>query len=223
MLEGIAEEGGDFTPKLLEVPPPRPKKPLPKRETLGPPPEKPTRPSTVDLIPYLLPPLEENGAAITLPTHNLLYIPTNHAIHYHHKTKLHPLMINVLSIMFVSYCFPSAVEIPAPPEFSETDTGVEVPLSEDVGSDEPELQTQELPVSEWGNGEYDGTEIHPPDGETLLEALNPQFHDNGITVPEANGAPEYGVEFQEIQEPDPATDVLDSSSPVSQDIQPIAG
>ncbi|TMS19903.1 hypothetical protein E3U43_006396 [Larimichthys crocea] len=52
VLEGIAEEGCDPVPELLLVPPPQPKKLLPVPESLGPSPEKPDRPSSVDLSEY---------------------------------------------------------------------------------------------------------------------------------------------------------------------------
>ncbi|KAM4629330.1 uncharacterized protein ACJ7VT_001673 [Polymixia lowei] len=113
----------------------------------------------------------------------------------------------------------NAVEIPAPPEFSETDTSMEVPEFEDVGSDATELHSLELPVSEWGNGEYVGAD--GPEEHTVPETMTPEFYSNGITDPEAEdyGVPRFGAAFHEIPESDPALDVLDSSSPL--DVQPI--
>ncbi|XP_076009221.1 uncharacterized protein LOC143002762 [Genypterus blacodes] len=49
VLEGIAEEGSDPTPELLVVPPPPPRKSIPMPEALGPAPQKPARPSSVNL------------------------------------------------------------------------------------------------------------------------------------------------------------------------------
>ncbi|XP_042340036.1 vegetative cell wall protein gp1-like [Plectropomus leopardus] len=62
--------------------------------------------------------------------------------------------------------------IPAPPEFSGTDT-TDVPEFDDVASD---AHSPELPVSEW-NGEYTGPDT--PDGQNLQE-----FYGNGIKPPE---------------------------------------
>lgn len=62
VLEGITEEGSDPTPEVLVVPPPPPKKPLPDPEALGPAPEKPDRPPSVNLNQFIPPPLEDSGA-----------------------------------------------------------------------------------------------------------------------------------------------------------------
>lgn len=63
-LEGITEDGSDPVPELLVVPPPPPRKVLPVPESLGPAPEKPERPPSVNLNEFsLLPPVEYNGVA----------------------------------------------------------------------------------------------------------------------------------------------------------------
>lgn len=56
VLEGIAEEGSDAVPELLVVPPPPPRKALPDTESLGPAPEKPERPPSVNLSEFIHPP-----------------------------------------------------------------------------------------------------------------------------------------------------------------------
>ncbi|XP_036970800.1 FYN-binding protein 1 isoform X2 [Acanthopagrus latus] len=64
VLAGIIEEGGsDPTPELLVVPPPLPRKVLPDRASLGPPPMKPDRPPSVNLSEFTAhaPSVEENG------------------------------------------------------------------------------------------------------------------------------------------------------------------
>ncbi|TKS74908.1 FYN-binding protein [Collichthys lucidus] len=125
VLEGIAEEGCDPVPELLLVPPPLPKKLLPVPESLGPSPEKPDRPSSVDLSEYTYSPhLGDN-------------------------------------------------EIPVPPEFSETDT-TDILEFDDVTSD---AHSQDLPVSDWGSGDYVGTDT--PDGQIS------DFYSNGLISPGA--------------------------------------
>lgn len=64
MLEGITEEGCDPVPELLVIPPPPPRNLLPDPESLISAPEKPDRPSSVDLNEYTHSPhLEDNGKA----------------------------------------------------------------------------------------------------------------------------------------------------------------
>ncbi|XP_070688259.1 FYN-binding protein 1 [Pempheris klunzingeri] len=154
-LEGVTEEGSDPIPELLVVPPPPPRMVLPDPESLGPAPEKPERPPSVDLSDFvpLPPPVEEN-------------------------------------------------EIPAPPEFSGTDT-TDVPEFDDVASD------AHSPVSEWGNGEY----THPdsPDGQNP-----PEFYSNGITTP----GPEVLAAPALVDQDNP---LPESSLPVSQESPPPAG
>ncbi|CAL8307068.1 unnamed protein product [Lota lota] len=58
--QGMPEEGPDVMPELMVVPPPPPRRVLPDPQVLGPPPLKPTRPPSVNLTPYLPPPLEVN-------------------------------------------------------------------------------------------------------------------------------------------------------------------
>lgn len=73
VLAGIIEEGGsDPTPELLVVPPPLPRKVLPDRASLGPPPMKPDRPPSVNLSEFTAhaPSVEENGA-LTAVTHTV--------------------------------------------------------------------------------------------------------------------------------------------------------
>ncbi|KAM7011997.1 uncharacterized protein LKV04_022461 [Tautogolabrus adspersus] len=60
MTEGITEEGIDPTPELLVVPPPPPRKVLPDPKSLGPAPEKPDRPSSVNLSQFIPPPPMED-------------------------------------------------------------------------------------------------------------------------------------------------------------------
>lgn len=110
---------------------------------------------------------------------------------------------------------PSAAEVPAPPQFSEADTSAEIPEFESSDAYSPEL-----PVSEWGNGEYAGPDS--PHGHTLPETMN-DFYSNGITAPEVHGEPEFGVEFQDIPQYEPAVKAVDSPSPVSHDTQPTPG
>ncbi len=107
------------------------------------------------------------------------------------------------SIVFI-LCFPSSTEIPAPPEFSEADT-VDVPEFDDVASD---AHSPELPVSEWGNGEYTG--LNTPDGQNL-----PEIYSNGIITPgaEVHAAPAFGDQDNPLPE---------SSFPVSQESLPQA-
>ena len=56
--QGMCEEGPGGMPELMVVPPPPPRRTLPDPQALGPPPLKPCRPPSVNLTPYLPPPLE---------------------------------------------------------------------------------------------------------------------------------------------------------------------
>ncbi|XP_035504419.2 proline-rich protein 36 isoform X2 [Scophthalmus maximus] len=78
--------------------------------------------------------------------------------------------------------------IAVPLEFSDTDT-TDVPEFDDVPS---AAHSPELPVSEWGNGEYTGP--HTVDGHNL-----PEFSSNGITAPgaEVHAVPALGDEYQD--------------------------
>ncbi|XP_026201128.1 uncharacterized protein DDB_G0284459 isoform X2 [Anabas testudineus] len=68
LLEGNTEDGSDTVSELLVVPPPPPKKALPDRSTLGPPPAKPARPSSVNLSEFTPPPpVEEYTSSAQLP------------------------------------------------------------------------------------------------------------------------------------------------------------
>ena len=58
MSQGTSEEGPDVMPELMVVPPPPPRRALPDPQVLGTPPLKPARPPSVNLTPYLSPPLE---------------------------------------------------------------------------------------------------------------------------------------------------------------------
>ncbi|KAJ0065338.1 hypothetical protein NL108_007070 [Boleophthalmus pectinirostris] len=88
----------------------------------------------------------------------------------------------------------SAVAIPAPVEFSETNTDIaahtDVPEFEDRT---PEAHSPDLPVSDWGSGDYNGSES--PDGPHI-----PELIPNG-TIPTA-----------EVQATTPVFDVTDSPS-----------
>lgn len=66
VLEGIAEEGSDAIPELMVVPPPPPRKPLPHPESLGPAPEKPSRPPSLSLTTSRPSTPEDSGEVITL-------------------------------------------------------------------------------------------------------------------------------------------------------------
>ncbi|XP_035504418.2 arginine-glutamic acid dipeptide repeats protein isoform X1 [Scophthalmus maximus] len=79
-------------------------------------------------------------------------------------------------------------DIAVPLEFSDTDT-TDVPEFDDVPS---AAHSPELPVSEWGNGEYTGP--HTVDGHNL-----PEFSSNGITAPgaEVHAVPALGDEYQD--------------------------
>lgn len=59
--EGISEEGSNPIPELLVVPPPPPRKVLPDPESLGPAPEKPDRPPSVNLSGFNPPPPLEDS------------------------------------------------------------------------------------------------------------------------------------------------------------------
>ncbi|XP_071343069.1 FYN-binding protein 1 isoform X2 [Trachinotus anak] len=98
-------------------------------------------------------------------------------------------------------------EILAPPDFSETDT-TDVPEFDDVASDS---HSPELPVSEWGNGDYSG-----PD--TLDEQNLAGYYSNGITAPgaEVHTAPALGGEYQDYPPPE-------SSLPVAQESPQMTG
>lgn len=90
----------------------------------------------------------------------------------------------------------NAVAIPAPPEFSETDTDVvaqtDVLEFDDVTSD---ANSPELPVSEWGNGDYNGSDT--PDGSQL-----PEHYSNGMTLAaaEVSASPVFDEGHQENPE-----------------------
>ncbi|XP_042271466.1 titin [Thunnus maccoyii] len=100
-------------------------------------------------------------------------------------------------------------EIPAPADFPETDT-TDVPEFDDVASDE---HSPELPVSEWGNGEY--TNPDTPDGQNLSD-----IYSNGIIAAGAGvqGVPVLGDEYQD----NPQSSLPESSLPVAQDSQIMA-
>ncbi|CAJ1060115.1 FYN-binding protein 1-like [Xyrichtys novacula] len=154
VLEGITEEGTDPTPEVVVAPPLPPKKSLPDPLALGPAPQKPDRPSSVNLTPFMPPPPIE--------------------------------------------------DIPAPLDFSETDT-TDVPEFEDVTSD---ANSPELQVSEWGNGDY--TSPESPDGHNLSEPYS-----NGLPSPaaEVHAAPTYGD--------NPLTETI--TIPISQEAPPAEG
>ncbi|XP_040895595.1 arginine-glutamic acid dipeptide repeats protein isoform X2 [Toxotes jaculatrix] len=90
-------------------------------------------------------------------------------------------------------------EIPASPEFLKTEIA-DVPEFDDVASN---AHSPELPVLEWGDGEYPDT----PDGQNLSE-----FYDNEITVPGAA----LGDEYHDNPLPE-------SSFPVTQESPPMTG
>ncbi len=101
-------------------------------------------------------------------------------------------------------CVSLFAEIPAPPEFSETDT-TDFPEFDHEASDaySPEL-------SDWRNSgglEYTGPDT--PDGQNL-----PEFYSNGIITPAADAAPV----FEDHDTPQP-----ESSLPISQETPPQAG
>ncbi|XP_060887787.1 FYN-binding protein 1 isoform X2 [Labrus mixtus] len=129
----LTEDGIDPIPELLVVPPPPQKKVLPDPESLGPAPEKPDRPPSVNLSQFIPPPPIE--------------------------------------------------DYPGHADFSETDT-TDILEFNDVTSD---AHSPELPVSEWGNGDYTGP--NSPDGQTT-----PDLYSNRITFPgvEDRAALAYG-------------------------------
>ncbi|XP_068569072.1 FYN-binding protein 1-like [Cebidichthys violaceus] len=141
VLEGITEEGPDPIPELLVVPPPL-KKVLPDPESLGPTPEKPGRPHSVNLSQFIPPP---------------------------------PVRDN---------------EVPAPPEFSETDTT-------------DDLASEAYSHSEWGSGEHTGPDT--PDGQNL-----PEFYSNGMTPP---GAEVYAAPDRDNREPESSFQISPESPP----------
>lgn len=110
------------------------------------------------------------------------------------------------SVSLNEFIPPPLEEIPAPPDFSETDT-TDVPEFDDVASD---AHSPELPVSQW-NGEYSGPDS--PDGQNL-----PEFYGNGITPPgvEVPASPVFGGENQHHSLPE-------FSLPISQESPPQAG
>ncbi|CAL8270027.1 unnamed protein product [Arctogadus glacialis] len=57
-VNSTSEEGPDVMPELMVVPPPPPRRALPDPQVFGTPPLKPARPPSVNLTPYLSPPLE---------------------------------------------------------------------------------------------------------------------------------------------------------------------
>ena len=62
VLEGINEEGSDAVPELLTIPPPPPRKVLPDPEALGPAPETPARPPSLNPSEFIPPPpVDDNG------------------------------------------------------------------------------------------------------------------------------------------------------------------
>ncbi|KAM7410317.1 hypothetical protein PAMA_001657 [Pampus argenteus] len=104
---------------------------------------------------------------------------------------------------------PLLQEIPAPAEFSETDT-TDIPEFDDLASD---AHSPELLVSEWGNEEF--TDLDTPDGQNL-----PDLYCNRITAPaaEVQGSPASGDEYQE----NPQSNQPDSSFTIAQDSQTMA-
>ncbi|CAK6956042.1 titin [Scomber scombrus] len=97
-------------------------------------------------------------------------------------------------------------EIPAPVDFSETDT-TDVPEFDDVASD---AHSPELPVSEWGNGEY--LDPDTPDEQNL-----PELYTNGLIAAGVGNeeAPALENEYQDNVQ----SSLPESSSPITQDSQ----
>lgn len=171
-MEGITEKRSDAVPELLVVHPPPPKKVLPDRSSLGPPPAKPARPSSVnlsELIPPPSSPVEGNNVNIA-PLH-FIQLHLVHSSHLFHIDSTY------------STGLPVSAEVP------ETET-TEVPESNDIVSGAPEL-----PVSELGNGPYIGAET--PYGWNLP----PVYLSNGISapVPEVPAVSAPGDEYQDNQ------------------------
>lgn len=100
----------------------------------------------------------------------------------------------------LTLCFISSAEVPAPPEFSVTDT-TDFQEFDDVAAD---AHSPELPVSEWENGEYTGPDI--PDGQNL-----PEFYSNGIATPAADVALTSG--HQDAPQPESSLTVYQDSPP----------
>lgn len=100
----------------------------------------------------------------------------------------------------------SATEIPAPVDLSETDT-TDVPEFVDVASD---AHSPELPVSEWGNGEY--LDPDAPDEQNLQE-----LYANGV-IATGVGNEEAPALEDEYQDNLPSS-LPESSSPITQDSQ----
>ncbi|XP_028259325.1 proteoglycan 4 isoform X2 [Parambassis ranga] len=98
-------------------------------------------------------------------------------------------------------------EIPAPPEFSETDT-TDVPEFDDVTS---EAHSPDLTASDWGNEEHTGPDV--TDGQTL-----PEVYSNGITTPEAevHTEPTIGDEYQDNPLPESSLSTSQDSTPVKE-------
>ncbi|XP_074523763.1 uncharacterized protein LOC141788681 [Halichoeres trimaculatus] len=98
---------------------------------------------------------------------------------------------------------PPVEDVPAPVEFSETDT-TDVPEFDDVTSD---AHSPELQVSEWGNEDHTGPDF--PDGQNPLELYSTRIPSPGAEV---HAAPTYG------DNPLPVTTI-----PVPQESPPPAG
>ncbi|XP_069378459.1 FYN-binding protein 1 isoform X2 [Paralichthys olivaceus] len=97
-------------------------------------------------------------------------------------------------------------DVSAPMEFSETAT-TDVPEFDNMAS---VGHSPELPMSEWGNGEYTG-----PD---TLEAQNlPDYYSNGTTAPaaEVHAAPAFGDEYQENAQPVAGLEAAEAANGIS--------
>lgn len=138
-MQSLTEEGSN--PPLVAVAAPPPRGVLPDRETLGPAPEKPKRPQSVNLSLFIPPPpiipegsFTSTDVALGNPFHSL-------------------------GDAFLHLCH---AEIPVPLEILEAEaTGV-------PGFDDSEdAYSPELPVSQCGNEEHTGTDV--PDEPTQSE------------------------------------------------------
>lgn len=112
---------------------------------------------------------------------------------------------NPPNISFILFCI-SGTETAAPIDYSETDT-TDVPEFDDMASDS---HSAELPVSEWGNGEYPGPDT--TDGQSL-----PELYTNGIIAAGVGiqAASVSGDEYQDNLQ----TILPDTSFPNNQDSQ----